>query len=111
MIPPENFCMVEPGIYRSGFPVKKNFSFLQRLGLRTILYLCPEDYPASNLSFLTANHIQLLQYGVAGNKEPFLEIPHEIISEALVQVMDQRNHPVRAQRTGNEDADEGIQPQ
>ena len=53
---------------RAGFPGKKNFPFLKTLNLRTILYLCPEDYPEANLSFLTGIHVQLLQYGVAGNK-------------------------------------------
>ena len=94
LIPPDNFAMVEPGIYRSGFPAKKNFPFLKSLNLRTILYLCPEEYPETNLSFLTGIHVQLLQYGVAGNKEPFLEIPHSVISEALVQILDVRNHPL-----------------
>jgi len=95
LIPPENFALVEScGIYRSGFPGKKNFPFLRTLNLRTVLYLCPEEYPPANLAFLTAQHVQLLQFGVAGNKEPFVEIPHDIISEALVQLLDTRNHPL-----------------
>lgn len=68
LIPPDNFALVEPGIYRSGFPGKKHFPFLRTLGLRTVLYLCPEEYPDANLAFLTQQHVQLLQYGVAGNK-------------------------------------------
>jgi hypothetical protein len=188
LTPPDNFCLVEPGIYRyalqtgrerererdrrqeertqrsegqaskvrtlarcaltptgcarlrsslgrCGFPVKKNFSFLKTLGLRTILYLCPEEYPEANLALLTSMHVQLLQYGVAGNKvrrahnenriaseyalrcccvssasrwsalvsfgtrdrlwqEPFIEIPHDVISAALVEILDTRNHPL-----------------
>lgn len=94
LIPPDNFCLVEPHIYRSGFPGKKNFPFLKTLNLRTVLYLCPEEYPDANLAFLTQQHVQLLQFGVTGNKEPFLEIPHDIMSEAIVQVLDTRNHPI-----------------
>lgn len=136
LIPPDNFSMVEPGIYRSGFPGKKNFPFLKSLQLRTVLYLCPEEYPEANLAFLTAAHVQLMQYGVMGNKEasgqrrrqrgegaapgvdsqltltlvsfpplllsfsslstsqPFLEIPQDILSLALLQILDTRNHPL-----------------
>ncbi|WVY89753.1 hypothetical protein V8G54_035267 [Vigna mungo] len=36
-IPPLNFAMVDNGIFRSGFPEPANFSFLQTLGLRSIM--------------------------------------------------------------------------
>lgn len=38
-IPPLNFSMVDNGIFRSGFPESANFSFLQTLGLRSIMYV------------------------------------------------------------------------
>ena len=38
-IPPLNFSMVDNGIFRSGFPGSANFSFLQTLGLRSIMYV------------------------------------------------------------------------
>jgi tyrosine-protein phosphatase SIW14 len=51
-IPPINFGMVSPGIYRSGFPnkvkklvaekKKKNFDFLKKIKIKTIIYMCPE---------------------------------------------------------------------
>ena len=37
LVPPLNFAMVDNGIFRSGFPDSANFSFLQSLGLRSIL--------------------------------------------------------------------------
>jgi len=39
IIPPLNFAMVSPGIYRSGFPNRRNFTFIRKLGLKSILYL------------------------------------------------------------------------
>lgn len=36
-IPPLNFSMVDTGVFRSGFPNVSNFSFLETLGLRSIL--------------------------------------------------------------------------
>ena len=38
LVPPLNFAMVAPGVYRSGYPNKRNFPFLRRLGLRSIMY-------------------------------------------------------------------------
>lgn len=34
---PDNFALVSPFVYRSGFPRKKNFSFIKRLGFKSIL--------------------------------------------------------------------------
>ncbi|XP_010522370.1 PREDICTED: probable tyrosine-protein phosphatase At1g05000 isoform X1 [Tarenaya hassleriana] len=68
LIPPLNFAMVDNGIFRSGFPDSANFSFLQTLGLRSIIYLCPEPYPESNMEFLKSNGIRLFQFGIEGYK-------------------------------------------
>ncbi|XP_041008538.1 tyrosine-protein phosphatase DSP1-like isoform X2 [Juglans microcarpa x Juglans regia] len=93
-IPPVNFAMVDNGIFRSGFPDSANFSFLQTLGLRSIIYLCPEPYPEANMEFLKSNGIKLFQFGIEGYKEPFVNIPDDMIREALKVVLDVRNHPV-----------------
>ncbi|GJZ52480.1 60S ribosomal protein L7-4-like protein [Tanacetum coccineum] len=92
--PPLNFSMVDNGIYRSGFPDIVNFSFLKTLGLRSIVYLCPEPYPEHNMEFLKANGIQLFQFGIEGTKEPFVNIPEDRIREALKVVLDVKNQPL-----------------
>ncbi|XP_007049185.2 PREDICTED: probable tyrosine-protein phosphatase At1g05000 isoform X2 [Theobroma cacao] len=94
LIPPLNFAMVDNGIFRSGFPDSANFSFLQTLNLRSIIYLCPEPYPEANTEFLKSNGIRLFQFGIEGYKEPFVNIPEDTIREALKVVLDARNHPV-----------------
>ncbi|KAI7752606.1 hypothetical protein M8C21_021825 [Ambrosia artemisiifolia] len=68
LYPPVNFSMVDYGIYRSSFPDPANFSFLTALGLRSIVYLCPEKYPEHNLEFLKSNRIQLFHFGMEGTK-------------------------------------------
>ncbi|EOA36986.1 hypothetical protein CARUB_v10009961mg, partial [Capsella rubella] len=94
LIPPLNFSMVDNGIFRSGFPDSANFSFLQTLGLRSIIYLCPEPYPETNLQFLKSNGIRLFQFGIEGNKEPFVNIPDHKIRMALKLLLDEKNHPL-----------------
>eukprot|EP00762_Andalucia_godoyi_P006682 ANDGO_06157.mRNA.1 putative tyrosine-protein phosphatase At1g05000 len=86
--------MVCPGIYRSGYPQKKNFPFLKKLGLRSVLFMCPEEYLPANVEFSDRHGIQILQYGVEGNKEPFIDIPDDVIRAALVQLVDPSNHPI-----------------
>ena len=68
LIPPLNFAMVAKGVYRSGYPNAKNHTFLSKLKLKSILYLCPEEYSAANMKFMSENGIQLLHYGIKGNK-------------------------------------------
>ncbi|KAI9292277.1 hypothetical protein K502DRAFT_295589 [Neoconidiobolus thromboides FSU 785] len=94
LIPSENFQLVTPHIYRSGFPRKKNFEFIKRLKLRSILTLILEDYPEQNCKFLDEQNITLYQFGVAGNKEPFVDIPEDMIRGALKVFLDRRNHPI-----------------
>ncbi|KAL9316158.1 hypothetical protein ACSQ67_017159 [Phaseolus vulgaris] len=50
-IPPLNFAMVDNGIFRSGFPEPANFSFLQTLGLRSIMSVPSSQSPS--LSFFS----------------------------------------------------------
>ncbi|KAG0254225.1 hypothetical protein BG011_005890 [Mortierella polycephala] len=94
LCPPDNFNMVSTWIYRSSFPKKKNFSFLKKLGLKSILTLILEDYPDQNMKFLKENDITLFQFGIAGNKEPFVQIPEDKICAALAVLLDRRNHPI-----------------
>ncbi|KAK4707581.1 hypothetical protein R3W88_028506 [Solanum pinnatisectum] len=95
LVPPLNFAMVDYGVFRSGFPDTANFAFLQTLGLRSIIYLCPERYPEANVEFLNANGIQLFQFAIEGSKEPpLVNIPEETIREALRVVLDEKNRPL-----------------
>ncbi|KAJ7540454.1 hypothetical protein O6H91_10G015800 [Diphasiastrum complanatum] len=94
LIPPLNFSMVDKGIYRSGYPNKKNLPFLHKLRLRSVVYLCPEPYPEAVLEFVESSRINLFHLGIEGNKEPFVDIPEDVIREALKILLDVRNHPI-----------------
>jgi tyrosine-protein phosphatase SIW14 len=94
LTPPENFAMVDSGIYRSGFPTKKNFAFLRELGIRTVVYLCPEEYPPANAEFLQSIGATFKQHGLQGNKEPFADIPADKVTAALLHVLNRKLQPV-----------------
>lgn len=94
LMPPDNFNMVSNHVYRSSFPKKKHFPFLKKLGLKSVLTLILEEYPEQNMKFLKENEIKFMQFGIAGNKEPFVQIPEDKISRALAEILDRRNHPI-----------------
>ncbi|EST04575.1 Protein-tyrosine phosphatase, SIW14-like protein [Kalmanozyma brasiliensis GHG001] len=94
LLPPDNFAMVNSHVYRSSFPKKKHFPFLRTLGLRSVLTLILEEYPETNSTFLDTNGITFFQFGIPGNKEPFVSIPTDKITAALVTILDRRNHPM-----------------
>lgn len=83
LIPPENFSVVCSGVYRSGFPKKRNFEFMETLRLKTVLTLVLEDYPDANLKWCEERDVQFMvglcaagrsrthsdqQFGIPGNK-------------------------------------------
>ena len=94
LMPPSNFSMVDVGIYRGSYPTFKNFSFLQHLKIKTILFLCPEEYSPTNTDFLKKNGMQLISIPMAGNREPITIIPTDLMNEALYTIADSRNHPI-----------------
>ncbi|KAF8937321.1 tyrosine phosphatase family-domain-containing protein [Dissophora ornata] len=94
LVPPLNFAMVAPGVYRSGHPNKHNFPFMRKLGLRVIVQMSEEPYAPDLEEFLKREDIRRIHYKIEGNKEPFIEIDEDVISNALVNILDARNHPL-----------------
>jgi tyrosine-protein phosphatase SIW14 len=92
--PPENFSPVVGQIYRSSFPRAENFTYLKKLHLKTILFLVPEEYPEENLKFAKENNINVFQVSMSGNKEPFVKIPDDVLTEALKIAINPANHPL-----------------
>ncbi|KAK4685794.1 hypothetical protein P7C73_g4342, partial [Tremellales sp. Uapishka_1] len=68
LVPPENFALVSSGVYRCGFPKKRNFKFMEELKLKTVLTLVLEDYPEANLKWCSTQDVQFMQFGIPGNK-------------------------------------------
>lgn len=56
-MPPQNFGMMEDDLYRSAQPHEQNYPFLEKLKLRTVVWLAPEEpskrlYEYINQSFI-----------------------------------------------------------
>lgn len=64
LVPPENFGIVEPGIYRSTKLESENFPFLQTLDLKSIIILDTEKPPRALRTFLENNpNLQFFNLG------------------------------------------------
>lgn len=94
MVPPLNFAMVSPGVYRSGYPNRKNFPFLTKLGIRSIVYLAKESYTSDNTAFFESSGIRVFHYRLNGNKEPFGVMGEEDVAQVIGDLLDRRNHPI-----------------
>jgi len=64
LVPPLRFGRVSRGILRGGYPVKRNFMYLQRLSLKTIVCLTPEAPTQDLVDFAKLNGITLVHIAV-----------------------------------------------
>ena len=94
LVPPLNFAMVLPGVYRSGYPNPKNHPFLHRLGLRSVLYLAPDPLSPSNVEFFDRIQCHVFHLPLESNKEPFTQMDPELTQQALALMLNPRHHPM-----------------
>ncbi|KAK6461410.1 putative tyrosine phosphatase [Scheffersomyces coipomensis] len=63
LVPPENFGLVEAGIYRCSKLESDNFPFLETLKLKSLILLDAEKPPRTLNKFLDSNKIELFNLG------------------------------------------------
>ncbi|ODQ68298.1 hypothetical protein NADFUDRAFT_81305 [Nadsonia fulvescens var. elongata DSM 6958] len=104
-VPPLNFALVDEGVYRSGHPLPINYPFLEKLRLKTIIYLGDrqkednKDYiewaaATSTPTSTSKTPIKLHYFHVQSAKEPYIENDPEKLTQALNILLDTRNYPV-----------------
>ncbi|TPX38325.1 hypothetical protein SmJEL517_g00110 [Synchytrium microbalum] len=93
-IPPLNFGMIEEDLYRSGQPNELNFPFLEKLGLRTVVFLAQEEPTPRFLNFLDDQEIQLHHLGLNTSSNAWDPITEEVVLEALELILDPNNYPM-----------------
>ncbi|CEP03189.1 protein-tyrosine-phosphatase [Plasmodiophora brassicae] len=93
-IPPQNFGLVAENLYRSGEPNELNLPFLERLRLKTIIYLAPDEPSRLLLNFVDDQDIQFLHLGREGTKTPWKTVSEEVVLAALDTILDVNSYPV-----------------
>ncbi|CAI5734570.1 unnamed protein product [Peronospora destructor] len=97
-IPPVNYGMIEEDLYRSGQPNELNFPFLERLNLRTIIYLALEEPNPQFQSFVEEQEIQLVFLGgntrMESRRKSWEPLSEETVLAALDIILDRSNYPL-----------------
>jgi len=96
IITPFRYSMVEEGLFRGGYPTRKNFRFLRRLKLKTIISLIPNPPNADLLEFCEKEKITNLHFSVPKFKEDDAKVtllPH-LVSHILSLIIDASSLPV-----------------
>lgn len=96
VVPPLNFAPVVGDVYRSGHPLEINYPFLERLHVKTVIYLgdrSAEDNQAYR-EWMASHNIKFVQLHVENVKEPFVQNNEKAITEGLEILLDVRNFPV-----------------
>lgn len=95
--PPENFAVVEQGLYRSSFPSGRNFPFLRSLHLTTVIILSSEK-PARSLTNFFDNHgARVVHTGLHGwspDRTSWKPIAEEVVKETLEIILEYDNYPI-----------------
>ncbi|CAB1100477.1 unnamed protein product [Ectocarpus sp. CCAP 1310/34] len=94
VVPPLNFSMVSVGVFRSGYPIACNFPFLRRLGLQSILCLCPESVLPGSLEWAKESGVSMEMCDLGENSPPFVSMPLAAMRKAVDYLSDCRNRPV-----------------
>ncbi|KAJ1442977.1 protein-tyrosine phosphatase [Ochromonadaceae sp. CCMP2298] len=93
LTPPTRFAYVNPGVSRGAYPTLRNFRFLSRLQLKTIVSLTPEPPTADLVLFADMAGIQLVHLQVT-RLCPLSEGLQETIINAVNVCVEAKTHPV-----------------
>ncbi|CAO3644808.1 unnamed protein product [Mucor fragilis] len=96
--PPEQFGIVEPGIYRSDMLQQPHFSYLKQFGFKTLVMLSPELPNRVTTNFIEEGDIKLVHVGMATWKptqpSTWRPVSEELIKEGLELILDVETHPI-----------------
>lgn len=91
---PLAFALVDHGIYRSAYPVRKNYPFLDGLHLKTMISLSSIGEVRNDLKdYATRNNIDLLEIDVKFNQEPFVIMDVDAIRQVISITLDPMKQP------------------
>ncbi|KAN0055474.1 hypothetical protein ACTA71_008586 [Dictyostelium dimigraforme] len=93
-IPPLNFGMVADDLYRSGQPNELNFPFLEKLQIKKIIFLAPDDPTQQFQNFVEDQDIDLIHLGMDTHQNPWNPISEEIVISALKIILNPDNYPL-----------------
>jgi tyrosine-protein phosphatase SIW14 len=80
---PLGFAYVSPGIYRSAYPRKKTWSFIESLRLKSMICVSPSDIKDDLIDFCKVKGINLVLNNIGHNQEPFIVMSSSAMTTTL----------------------------
>ncbi len=93
LLPPMRISLVSPGLFRGADPVLRNFRFLRRLNLRTIVSLTPEAPSEDLITFAKTFNVRICHMQIARNIHLSSSLAQELFTEALGICSDETAYP------------------
>ncbi|KAI8993696.1 protein-tyrosine phosphatase [Pilobolus umbonatus] len=98
LCPPEQFGIVEPGIYRSDMLQQSHFPYLKQYGFKTLVMLSPELPNRVTANFIEEGGIKLVHVGMATWKptqpSTWRPVSEELVKEGLELILNVETHPI-----------------
>lgn len=96
LIPPSNFGMIEDDMYRSGMANELNFAFLERLHLKTMLYLASEELSDALLDFVEDQGIEIVQLAPEQDEmpAPWKPMSEDVVLSAMDYLLNPDTYPI-----------------
>lgn len=96
LVPPINFALVVGDFYRSGHPIPQNYPFLEKLGLKTIIYIGDrsDEENEEYWKWADSQGIRYITAKMHSVKEPFFLNDPAAVTQCINLLLDKNNYPV-----------------
>lgn len=91
--PPLRYACVQQGVYRSAYPVLRNFRFLSRLKLCTIVSLTPEPPSADLSAFADVAGVKLVHFAISRTSSLNTSL-QAVLASVINLCINTANHPI-----------------
>ncbi|KAF0482737.1 protein-tyrosine phosphatase [Gigaspora margarita] len=93
LIPPFRYAIVEDEVYRGAYPKKRNYRFLKRLKLKTMLSLTPDPPVPELLEFCQSQNIRNIRLEVSKVKDN-VPLSYSRAIQSVQIIIDPSNLPI-----------------
>lgn len=97
IVPPDNFAVVETGLYRSALPNARNMPYVRTLRLNTVIILSSEKPGRSLCNFFDSNGIRVAHTGLHGwsaDQTSWTPISEDVVKDSLELILRRDRYPV-----------------
>ncbi len=80
---PLAYNQIHQNLYRSSYPTPRNYSFIEKLQIKSFLCLVPNDINQELRNYCSEKSIVLYEFDVKMNQEPFVSMDSNEVRKAV----------------------------